>query len=77
MSRSRGIMLEDTVARLATIMSTPIALPGGPLPPPPPTSWERALARRDRLVPSEVRERLELDRIDRGWLVARLPSRSP
>jgi hypothetical protein len=67
MTRPRGIMLELTVQRLRTLMTTPLLPIGEALPPPVPTAWERAIARRDRLVPPEVRTRLELDQIDRAW----------
>jgi hypothetical protein len=65
-------MFEDTVHRLVEIMSTPIVVSG--LPPPAKTAWERALDRRDRLVPAEFRRRVdverqarELARIDEAW----------
>ena len=57
-------MLADASARLAAVAQR-FGRTGGP--PPLPTPYERALRRRDRLVPEAVRERLLLDRIDRAW----------
>lgn len=63
-SRARGAMLADTAARLAAAVERARRTSG---PPTAPAAWERALLRRDALVPDEVRQRLELDRIDRAW----------
>jgi hypothetical protein len=57
-------MLADASDRLAAVAQR-FGCTGGP--PPLPTPYERALRRRDRLVPEAVRERLLLDRIDRAW----------
>jgi hypothetical protein len=57
-------MLSDASTRLAAVVQR-FGRTGGP--PPLPTPYERALRRRDRIVPDAVRERLLLDRIDRAW----------
>lgn len=57
-------MLADASDRLAAVAQR-FGRTGGP--PPLPTPYERALRRRDRLVPEAVREQLMLDRIDRAW----------
>jgi hypothetical protein len=57
-------MLAAASARLAELAPRLGRTDGPPLVP---TPYERALHRRDRLVPAAVRERLELARIDRAW----------
>lgn len=57
-------MLADASDRLAAVARR-FGRTGGP--PPLPTPYERALRRRDRLVPEAVRERMLLDQIDRAW----------
>jgi hypothetical protein len=57
-------MLSEASARLAELAPRLGRTDGPPLVP---TPYERALRRRDRLVPPAVREQLELARIDRAW----------